>query len=401
MLFNLYNAWQDWLNEQGLGFFRLFSFVSFRAVSALIVSFLIVMLLGRKTIRQLVKLKVGDNPEFYNADLNELMKTKANVPTMGGVLIAFSILLTTFLLADVTSFYVHMAVLTLVWLTALGSIDDVLKLTSARRKPGTREGLYSWEKFIFQLGLAVLLGWFIYKHGQSNDVEHAKMAYSLNVPFLSTWEFVGGDWIPSPNIIELGAVAFMVLTVLVIVGSSNAVNLTDGMDGLASGVTAICGLAFVVLILIAGSEDAAKFLRVPFIRYSDELAVVTAAMVGACLGFLWFNCSPAQMFMGDTGSLPLGGLLGYIAVVIRQEFLLMIIGGVFVMEAISVIMQVGWYKITKRVTGEGKRIFACAPIHHHFQTKETNKWTETQIVVRFWLVSALLAAVALATIKLR
>jgi len=403
MLYNLYTAWQDWLNEHGLGFFRIFSFITFRAVSALILSFVIVLVLGRPTIRKLVKLKIGDKPEFYNADLNELMKEKANVPTMGGVLISFSILLTTFLLADVTSFYVHMAVLCLVWLTALGSIDDLLKLTSTRRKKGGREGLYSWEKLVFQFGLAVLLGWFIYKHGQSNDVdEHMKMATSLNLPFMSTWEKMGGEWIPSPNLITLAPVAFMILTVLVIVGSSNAVNLTDGMDGLATGVTAICGLAFVVLTIIAGSEDAAKFLRVPFIRYSDELAVVTAAMVGACLGFLWYNCSPAQMFMGDTGSLPLGGLLGYIAVVIRQEFLLFIIGGVFVMEAVSVILQVGYFKLTYRLTGEGKRIFACAPIHHHFQTRKTGvKWTETQIVVRFWLISAMLAAVALASIKLR
>lgn len=401
MLFNLYNAWQDWLNEQGLGFFRIFSFVTFRTVSALILSFFIVFFLGKPTIRRLVKLKVGDNPEFHDAKVNELMKDKANVPTMGGVLIAFSILLTTFLLADITSFYVHMAVLTLVWLTLLGSVDDILKLTTARREEGGRDGLRSWEKLLFQLGLAVLLGWFIYSHGQSNDVEQAKMAYSLNLPFLSTWEKVAGEWVPSPHLIELGAIAFMFLTVIVIVGSSNAVNLADGMDGLASGITAICGLAFVVLTIIAGSEDAAKFLRVPFIRYSDELAVVTAAMVGACLGFLWYNCAPAQVFMGDTGSLPLGGLLGYIAVVIRQEFLLMIIGGIFVMEAVSVILQVGFYKLTARLTGKGKRLFAMAPFHHHFQKSEKHEWKETQIVIRFWLISALLAAVALATIKLR
>ncbi len=395
MFFHLYNATKDWLNEHGLGFFRLFSFISFRIVSALILSFIIVLLFGKPTIRHLLKLKIGDNPEFHNKDLNELMRRKSNVPTMGGVLICFSILATTLLLADLTNFYVHMAMLCLLWLTAVGGADDILKLTTARRKPGSRDGLKSWEKLLFQLGLAVILGLFIHHHGQANDEAAMRMAYSLNLPFMNSWErdTATGSWVPSETLIVLGPVVFVALTVLVIIGASNAVNLTDGMDGLASGIMIINALAFIVLTVIAGTEPVAKQLLVPFIPQSEELAVVCAAMGGACLGFLWFNCSPAQVFMGDTGSLPLGGLLGFIAVVIRQEFLLMVIGGVFVFEAVSVILQVGYFKLTR-----GKRIFRCAPIHHHFHL---GGWTEQQVVVRFWLLSGLFAAVALALIKVR
>lgn len=395
MLYHLYNATKDWLNEHGLGFFRLFSFISFRIVFALIFSFITVILFGKPTIRYLLKLKVGDNPEFHNKDLNELMKRKSNVPTMGGVLICFSIVATVLLLADLTNFYVHMAMLCLLWLAAVGGADDILKLTTARRKAGGRDGLKSWEKLLFQLGLAVILGLFIHHHGQANDEDSMRMAYSLNLPFMNSWvrDTATGSWVPSDALIVLGPIAFVALTVLVITGASNAVNLTDGMDGLASGIMIINSLAFIVLTVIAGTEPVAKQLLVPFIAESEELAVVCAAMGGACLGFLWFNCSPAQVFMGDTGSLPLGGLLGFIAVVIRQEFLLMVIGGVFVFEAVSVILQVGYFKITK-----GKRIFRCAPVHHHFHL---GGWTEQQVVVRFWLLSGLFAAVALALIKLR
>ena len=395
MLYNLYITLKDWLNEHGLGFFRLFNYISFRTVGALIFSFFVVIVLGKPTIRFLLKLKVGDNPQFHRADLNELMKKKGNTPTMGGVLICGSILLTTLLLADLGNFYVHMSLLCLVWLTAVGGADDLLKLTTARRKPGSRDGLKSWEKLVFQLGLAVILGLFIHHHGQTNDADAMRMAYSLNLPFTNSWEFdaEARRWIPSRDLIVLAPWAFVMLTVFVITGASNAVNLTDGMDGLASGIMIICGLAFIILCVIAGSETTAKQLLVPYIPNTSELAVVVASMVGACLGFLWFNCSPAQVFMGDTGSLPLGGLLGFIAVVIRQEFLLVIIGGVFVFEALSVIMQVTYFKLTK-----GKRIFRCAPVHHHFHL---GGWTEQQVVVRFWLISAMLTAVALALIKLR
>ncbi len=407
MIYRLIRSFlRDWLIANDLyGFVRPLTYPEFRAVLAIVFSFLLVLLLGRRVIRMLLGMKIGDTPEFYNKSLNDLTRDKRNTPTMGGILIVGAILMTTLLLADIRSFYVQMAMLCLVSLAALGGADDYLKLTAARRRPGSRQGLYSGEKLLFQLGLAVVLGLFIHHHGALKfDYDPdglMRMSHSLNLPFLKSWVRSGltNEFNPSPHLIELGRWTFVMLAVLVIVGSSNAVNLTDGMDGLAGGITAICAFAFAVLAFIAGSVNEitgivlAKELLVPHIPLSDELAVVAGAMVGACLGFLWFNCHPAQVFMGDTGSLALGGLLGYIAVVIRQEFLLLIIGGVFVAEALSVMLQVGYFKATG-----GQRIFRCAPIHHHFHL---GGWTEQQVVVRFWLLSAILAAVALATIKLR
>lgn len=401
MLYFLVDYFRDFINASGwLGPLGVFRWVEFRAVLAVILSFTIVVTFGKQTIQWLMLKKIGDNPDFGRKDINELMKAKSNTPTMGGVLIAAAIFVTTLLLANLGSYYVTMALVCLVCLFLVGLVDDWLKLTSARRKTG-RQGLHSWEKMLFQLALAVILGLFINKYGASKfiggEAYLADMAHCLNIPGLKTWVKDAGEFIPSPNLIVLSEVGFVLIAVLVIVGSSNAVNLTDGMDGLASGIMVIVGSAFLVLCIIAGytHEDfvLAKYLLVPHIPLSDELAVVAGAMVGACLGFLWFNCNPAMVFMGDTGSLPLGGLLGFIAVVIRQEFLLLVIGGVFVMEAVSVILQVGFFKITK-----GRRIFKCAPIHHHFHLKG---WTEQQVVVRFWLITILLAALALATIKVR
>ena len=400
MIYYLTDTFRDTINASDwLGALGVFEWIEFRAVLAVIVSFLIVVLSGRRTIDWLVLKKIGDNPDFGRADVNELMKAKSNTPTMGGILIAGSIFGTTLLLADLGSYYVRMAMVCLVCLFLLGLVDDWLKLTAAQRKAG-RQGLYSWEKLLFQIAMAAILGLFISKYGDSKFItvdEYQQMARALNIPGFKTWVKEAGEFVPSANLIELSPALFVVVAVLVIVFSSNAVNLTDGMDGLASGIMVIVGFAFLVLCLIAGyaHEDfvLAKYLLVPHIPLSDELAVVAGAMVGSCLGFLWFNCSPAQVFMGDTGSLPLGGLLGYIAVVIRQEFLLFIIGGIFVLEAVSVMLQVGYFKLTK-----GRRIFKCAPIHHHFHL---SGWTEQQTVVRFWLITAMLAAVALATVKVR
>ncbi len=403
MLYLLYQLLDDAIDRSWLlsplGVFR---WVEFRAVLAIILSFTLVLVFGKRVIRWLLKQKIGDNPEFYNKDLNQLMKQKANTPTMGGVLIVGSIFITALLLANLASFYVILALVCLIWLHIVGLFDDWLKLTSARRKPGSREGLYSWEKLLFQVGLGLLLGLFVHHWGESKytmeQEEILRMSHSLTLPFFKSWTMSeAGQWVPSPNLIVLPTAVFVLLTIIVITGSSNAVNLTDGMDGLAGGVMVIVAFAFMVLSLIAGYSHEgfvlAKYLLVPHIPMSEELAVVAGAMAGACLGFLWFNCNPASVFMGDSGSLALGGLLGFIAIVIRQEFLLVIIGGVFVAEAVSVILQVGYFKMTK-----GRRIFRCAPIHHHFHLAG---WTEQQVVVRFWLITALLTAVALATIKVR
>ena len=387
MLYNLFEKSSTWLDDIGLySVVQVLYQVEFRAFFAVVFSFALVLFFGRRTIRWLIRQKAGDSPEFDHAALNKLMGSKAATPTMGGLLIAASILATSLLFADLRNRYVWLAIVVLLWLAALGSIDDWLKLTAARRNPGSRQGLYAWEKLLFQLGIGFLVGFFLYRHGAAQETGHV-----LTLPFQRT--YVPGTFTLEGGIIQLGAVAFIIIAVLLIAGTSNAVNLTDGMDGLASGTLIIASFAMMVLTYIAGSEDAARTLLLPHIIGSRELMVITGAMAGACLGFLWFNCAPAQVFMGDTGSLPLGGLLAYVAVAIRQEVLLLVIGGVFFMELASVIMQVGYFKWTK-----GKRIFRVAPIHYHFHL---GGWSEQQVVVRFWVLAVALAMAALVSIKLR
>jgi phospho-N-acetylmuramoyl-pentapeptide-transferase len=387
MIYLFVESAHDWLVRTGLyRFLQVFVWPEFRTLCAIIFAFFFVVLLGRRTIRFLIGLKIGDNPEFHNQDLNKLMRNKAATPTMGGLLIVGAIFTATLLLADISEIYVDMALICLVFLAAVGAADDYLKLTSARRTPGSWDGLKSWEKFVFQVGVAFVLGLFVHHVGVNNPQSHI-----LNLPGIRA--NIPGSQELGENVIMLGKWWFAFLAVLVIAGSSNATNLTDGMDGLASGIMGIVASAFIVLALISGKSDWARFMLTPQIPGSAELAVIAGAMVGACLGFLWWNCHPAHVFMGDTGSLPLGGLVGYIAVVIRQEFLLLIIGGVLVMEAVSVILQVGYFKASG-----GSRLFKCTPIHHHFHLLG---WTEQQVVVRFWLISALLAAIGLATLKLR
>ena len=384
MLYWLYQwiaagKWFSFIAPEGM-----FTGVIFRAALAIGLGFLIVLLTGNRVIRWLLRQKVGDRPEFHNATLNELTKHKGNTPTMGGIIIIGSIFATVLLLADLRNFYIDMALFCMIYLGLLGAVDDWLKLTTGRRTPGSRDGLMAWEKMVFQIGLGVLLAVFIYRHPERMEgltqipSEHA---HRLN------WPFFPITWV-------LPAWAFAALTVIVITGSSNAVNLTDGMDGLAAGCMSIVSFAFLALTYVTGDYRwAHEILHINWVQQTGELAVFCGAMTGACLGFLWYNCNPAQVFMGDTGSLALGGVIGYVAIVIRQEPMLLLVGGIFVLEASSVMMQVTYF----RMTG-GKRIFLCSPIHHHFHLKG---WSEQQVVVRFWLISALCAAFGLATVKLR
>jgi phospho-N-acetylmuramoyl-pentapeptide-transferase len=390
MLFNLIDHYSTWLDKIGLfSILQVLYQLEFRAFFAVVLSFAIVLTFGKRTIRWLLKQKIGDAPEFYRADLNTLMASKASTPTMGGILICASVLVTTLLLGDMTERYVHLALLVLLWLAVVGGIDDWLKLTSARRNPGSREGLLAWEKLLFQLGIALLVGWFLYTQGSSDNGPSA--AHVLTLPFQRT--YLPGTLLLEPGVIVLGPVVFMVIAVLLVAGTSNAVNLTDGMDGLAPGTLVVASFALMALCYIAGQEESARVLMFPYLHGTGELMVVTGAMAGATLGFLWFNCAPAQVFMGDTGSLPLGGLLAFVAVAVRQEILLVIIGGVFYMEMLSVMMQVTYFKWTK-----GQRIFRCSPIHYHFHL---GGWSEQQVVIRFWVLGVILAMIALVSIKLR
>jgi len=269
-------------------------------------------------------------------------------------------------------------------------VDDWIKLRHSAGRT-TRDGLKMWEKIVFQVGLAVLLSVFIRQYGSQSFVIE-RTGQVVNPPHCLYLPFKTAP-------IYLPMAAYVLLTVVTMVGSSNAVNLTDGMDGLASGCLVIVTGVFLLLSWVVGVENWAQFFNMPFVDGTAGMTVLCAAMLGACLGFLWYNAHPAQVFMGDTGSLPLGGLLGYIAVVTRQEVLLVIAGGVFVMEAGSVILQIGYYKLTKGGPSMvGRRLFRCAPIHHHFHL---GGWAETKVVVRFWLLCLLFAALALATLKLR
>ena len=380
MIYLLVDHYLKWLEAHGLGFLRVFTFPSFQVVAFILISFVLCILFGPPLIEWLRGQKIGDRPEFDQAELNKLMEGKKGTPTMGGVLIISSIAVTTLLLGNLKNFYVEMALVCLVWLGAVGATDDWLKLTAARRG-GSRQGLTSLEKLMFQIGLGVILAYFTFNYGINTPETH-----TLFFPFLKGAQ------------LHLSRGSFILLATIVMTGSSNAVNLTDGLDGLAAGCMAICSFTFCILALIVGTLSWSSQLLLPFIPAADGMAAIAAAMMGACLGFLWFNCNPARVFMGDTGSLALGGLIGYIAIVIRQELVLFLVGGIFVIEALSVILQVTYFKYTRRRFGEGRRIFLMSPLHHHFQRKG---WTETQVVVRFWLIGAMLAAMALATVKLR
>jgi phospho-N-acetylmuramoyl-pentapeptide-transferase len=378
MLYHLLDHYQDIL--RGKLHFYAWEDVSFRCVIALLTSLVLCLLLGPKVIRWLIRMKVGDMPEFDHVALNELTRHKTNTPTMGGLIMLAGVLSGTLLWADLTNPFVQKGIFLLVWLGLLGGVDDWLKLTE-KIKQRSRSGLHTWEKLIFQIGVSVLIATFLF----TNDFAQIDDGKLLWLPFYKEG-------------FALGFSGFVIMTVLVITATSNAVNLTDGMDGLATGCISIVSLVFILLCYVASEYRSigltwANYLFLPQIPGAGELAILCSAMFGACLGFLWFNCHPAQVFMGDVGSLPLGGLIGYTAVVTRHELLLFIIGGIFVIEALSVIVQVSYFKFSN-----GKRIFLCTPIHHHFHLKG---WSEPQVVVRFWLICIAFAALAIATLKLR
>ncbi|MDI9432053.1 MAG: phospho-N-acetylmuramoyl-pentapeptide-transferase [Planctomycetota bacterium] len=379
MIYHLLRHYSNFLTET-LHFYA-YQYVMFRAVMAILTSLVIALVIGPRIIRWLMRKKIGDRPEFHHAALNELTKEKANTPTMGGLIILSSAAATTLLWARLNNPFVQKALFVLLWFGILGGIDDWLKLTAAARQRG-RDGLHAWEKLIFQIAGAVLIASFLYF-----DFANIPDARLLWVPFhkkglvLATWPFI-------------------FIAIFYISATSNAVNLADGMDGLASGCVAIMSLVLAFLCYVASETMSrttpmtwASYLLLPHIPQAGELSIFFAAILGAVLGFLWFNCYPAQTFMGDIGSLPLGAAMGYGALVTRNELLLLVIGGVFVIELMSVVLQVGYFKYTR-----GKRLFRCAPLHHHFHLAG---WSEPQVVVRFWLLAAAFAALALATIKLR
>jgi len=361
-----------------------------RICGAAMLSFLIVMVLAPRVIRFLIRRRIGDSPQFNHRYLEQITRHKSRTPTMGGILIVIAILISSLVFSDfIGTMYVRMSLVAMVWLGTLGGVDDWLKLRHSAGKT-SRDGLKSWEKLLFQVGLAVLLALYTYAYGSQSHVrirgEITNPAHNFYLPFTA-------------EPILMSQLAYTIITVLTMVGASNAVNLTDGMDGLAAGCVMIVSMVLLILAQLVGVSSYANLFNLPLVYRSEEMTVICSAMLGACVGFLWYNAHPAQVFMGDTGSLTLGGLMAYVAVVTRQEMLLLIAGGVFVIEAMSVILQVGYFKLTRPAAGApGRRLFRCAPLHYHFHL---GGWPENKVVVRFWMLCLMFAALALATLKLR
>ena len=369
---------------------RLFRYITFRSAGAAITALLLSWWLGPKVIDWLKQLKFGqdyaDKAEEAGG-LGARVLSKKGTPTMGGILIIEVLAITTLLWAQCNTL-IQLTLLSVCVLTGLGFYDDYAKIT-AQSGGGTKPQVKLWVQVALALFVALYL-WKLPAHSQLRFPEMRtvmvnNVVTTLMVPFYK-------------HPITIGAIIGVIFTATAIVGSSNAVNLTDGLDGLAIGCTLIVSFVFLVLTYLAGNIRIAAYLQIPYVSGAGELTVFCAAMIGAGLGFLWFNCHPAQMFMGDTGSLALGGALGLIAVLIHQPLVLVIVGGVFVMEAVSVILQRGWFRYTRQRYGAGRRIFLMAPIHHHF---EKIGWYESQVVMRFYILCVLFAVIALSSLKIR
>ena len=380
--------------DPDLGFLRVFQYLTFRAVMAALTAMLIGLLAGPYVIRRLTELKIGQPIRGYGMDTH---LSKSGTPTMGGVLILFSIAIATLLWVDLSNRFVWIVLIVTLGFGAVGWADDWRKVV--RKDP---EGMPSREKYLWQslIGLLAAL-YLVFSISESSNykvlelfVSWVRSGFDVNLPPKAGLLLPFFKEVSYP----LGVLGFVVLTYLVIVGSSNAVNLTDGLDGLAIMPVVMVGSALGVFAYVTGSAVYSKYLFFPYIPGSGELLIFCAAMAGAGLAFLWFNTHPAQVFMGDVGALALGGALGTIAVIVRQEIVLAIMGGIFVVEALSVMLQVSYFKYTKRRYGEGRRLFKMAPLHHHF---EKSGWKETQVVVRFWIITMLLCLVGLSTLKLR
>jgi phospho-N-acetylmuramoyl-pentapeptide-transferase len=358
---------------------RLFHYITVRSAGAAVTALMLSWWLGPKIIRWLKGLKFGQDYADKAEEAGGLaarVLSKKGTPTMGGILIVAVLFFSTVLWTQLDSKLVLLTLLSVLVLSGLGFYDDYAKIIQ-QAGGGTPPRV----KLVTQFGLATFIGIYLWMTPSTG-----KLVSEIMVPFYKHPVALNAGW--------LG----LLIVVFAVVGSSNAVNLTDGLDGLAIGCTLIVGFVFLVFTYVAGNALAARYLQIPFVPGAGELTVFCAAMIGAGLGFLWFNCHPAQVFMGDTGSLALGGAFGIIAVLIHQPFVLVIAGGVFVAEAVSVILQKGWFKYTRLKTGTGRRILLMAPLHHHFEKKG---WYESQVVMRFYILCVLCAVVALATLKLR
>ena len=385
--------WLQTLSPE-FGFFRVFQYLTFRAVMAALTALLMGLIAGPIVIRRLTALKIGQPIREYAMQTH---LSKSGTPTMGGVLILLCIAISTLLWADLSNRFVWIVLLVTLGFGAIGWADDWRKVVD--KDP---EGMRSREKYLWQSAIGLIAAlYLVFSISESSNlrviglfINWVQSGFDVNLPPKA------GLLVPFVKEISypLGVFGFVILTYLVIVGSSNAVNLTDGLDGLAIMPVVMVGSALGVFAYVTGSAVYSKYLFFPHIPGSGELMIFCAAMAGSGLAFLWFNTHPAQVFMGDVGALALGAALGTIAVIVRQEIVLAIMGGIFVVEALSVMLQVSYFKYTKKRFGEGRRMLKMAPLHHHF---EKSGWKETQVVVRFWIITMLLCLVGLSTLKLR
>lgn len=414
MLYALFN-YLDQFNFPGAG---LFNFISFRASMALICSLIISVVFGKRIIRLLRRQQIGETVR----DLGLTgQKEKEGTPTMGGLIILSAIIIPTLLFAKLNNIYVITMLIATVWLGLIGFADDYIKVFKKNK-----EGLKGKFKVIGQIGVGLIVGGILYFHpdvqvhkkvavntvmaASDTDVTHLHEKYegsatsykwiktkdmTTTIPFVKNNEF-NYNWLSGGS--SWGWLIYVGIVVFIVIAVSNGANLTDGLDGLATGTSAIIGLALAVFAYISSNAHFADYLNVMYIPMAEELVIFIAAFVGACIGFLWFNSYPAQIFMGDTGSLALGGMIAVFAISVRKELLIPILCGVFLIENLSVMMQVSYFKYTKKRFGEGRRIFKMAPLHHHYQKSGIH---EAKIVARFWIVAILLAVVSIVTLKLR
>ena len=396
MLYHLFTTLREIYDLPGAG---LFSFVSFRAGMSLMTSLLVGILFGKQIIERLQLKQVGE----IVRDLGlEGQMNKQGTPTMGGLIILGAILLPTLLFADLTNVYTQLMILSTVWLGTIGFIDDYIKVFKKNK-----EGLAGRFKVIGQVGMGVILGAAMIWHPDiaikeltDDGTWSTVRSTATTIPFIKDNHF-DYAWLLSWLVDDAAQyvwVVFIPLVILIVTAVSNGANLTDGIDGLATGTSAIIGMALAVLAYVSSNTVIADYLSIMYIPGSEELVVFIAAFVGACIAFLWYNAFPAQVFMGDTGSLALGGIIATFAIAIRKELLIPVLCGIFLIENLSVVIQVGWFRYTKKKYGEGRRVFLMAPLHHHYQKQNI---PESKITARFWIVGILLAVVTIVTLKVR
>lgn len=414
MLYHLTDYLSHFWDIPGVG---MFSFISFRAAMSIIVALIIAMIFGKKIIKILQRKQIGE--DVRNLGLQGQLEKKGT-PTMGGVIILLAILVPVILFCNLTNIYIQLLIISTIWLGIIGFLDDYIKVF---RK--NKDGLKGRFKIFGQVGLGLIIGitmWInsdiVVKENVGQDRYQEKILLVddagdnqtvylsspnktpiTTIPFVKNNELDYSDLIPGSGHHEgWGWVVYVLLSIIVIAAVSNGANLTDGLDGLAAGTSAIIGVVLGILAYVSGNVIYSNYLNIMYIPGSGEIFVFCASLVGALIGFLWYNSYPAQVFMGDTGSLAVGGVIAVVALLIRKELLIPILCGVFLMESLSVIVQVGWFKYTKNIYGEGRRLLLMAPLHHHYQKKG---YFEVKIVTRFWIVQLLLAAITLITLKIR